>query len=439
MRIVAFDHFFGQDLDALDGALVEGDTLVRIPYRRWHRAAQKCFPDDAFQELSRPFLGDLSNSWMKFQRFVEDEVSWLIAVHQPNLFVLPSDIFFYVRPFVEAFKRQGVPTFVMQKETTISPDVMEVLSLEVGRYTPFISDFMTVCSQRHKDFWIKAGADADRVTVTGQPRFDVYASPGEGQISGRPRMLYLSYDDVAYLPSDGDTIFSGSWRDMRLETERVLNEFADRYEIIVKEHPQQAKADTAFGGGVDFANRYADTRRLILGADLVVGFQTTALYEATICGKPIIYPAWGHVFDTVRETLCNFEATPGMVNWAQNSESLHAFLENGIEGLRLPSQDALVEALVHLGPIDGNASRRTLELMESFSAPTPHQRPSLLQVGKRLLIGCQTSFFFCAWLLARLFRSRMSIRLARRKNESWGQVVEGFVGLRRFLEEPDGS
>jgi len=302
-----------------------------------------------------------------------------------------------------------------------------------------MSDFMTVCSQRHKDFWIKAGADPKRISVTGQPRFDLYAHQADRDPPKRPRLLYLSYDDVAYLPTDGDEVFGGTWRDLRIETERVLNKFTDRYEIIVKEHPQQAKADSALGRAVRRADRYSDTRHLILNADLVVGFQTTALYEATVCGRPIIYPAWGRVFESVRETLCNFEEIPGMVNWAQDPESLHSWLEEGVEGLKRPGHGALNEACVHLGPIDGNSSRRTLELMKGFLVAAPESKPSLVQVGRRLLSGVKVSAFFCAWLVTRTLRPQLSIRLGRRKNESWMHFVEGLAGLRRLLGVSDGK
>jgi hypothetical protein len=120
MNILAFDHFFWQDLDALESVLSPNDVLIRIPYQRWHRAARKVFPADAFEDLGRAYEDDLVESWRRFQRFVNDEVNWTIATYKPNVVVLPSDIFFYVRPFVERFRSASVGVVVMQKETTIS-------------------------------------------------------------------------------------------------------------------------------------------------------------------------------------------------------------------------------------------------------------------------------------------------------------------------------
>ena len=84
----------------------------------------------------------------------------------------------------------GMPVVVVQKETTMSQATMETFSTEVGAAAPFISDFMTVCSERQREFWIRAGPTCDRIEMTGQPRFDVYASsPHRSRIIAKARAL----------------------------------------------------------------------------------------------------------------------------------------------------------------------------------------------------------------------------------------------------------
>ena len=92
-----------------------------------------------------------------------------------DAFVSPSDAFFYVRAAPEAAHALGVPFFVAQKETTITDHTMRVHSERVPQRATPVADHMTVCSERHKEFWVRAGGDPERITVTGQPRFDVYA------------------------------------------------------------------------------------------------------------------------------------------------------------------------------------------------------------------------------------------------------------------------
>ena len=68
-----------------------------------------------------------------------------------------------------ACHRLGVPFFVAQKETTISELTMTADAERVRAFASPIADHMTVCSERHRQFQLRAGAVPDRVTVTGQP------------------------------------------------------------------------------------------------------------------------------------------------------------------------------------------------------------------------------------------------------------------------------
>jgi CDP-glycerol glycerophosphotransferase (TagB/SpsB family) len=366
MRILALDHFFDQDLAALRTALRPGDSLTAIPYRRLHRLARRAFPARAFTGLEAAYAPEMQASWLRYEQRVERVADWLCASHAPSVFVTPSDSFFYIRPLITAFRRRDVPTVVVQKETTISPMVMAEHSLAVGRFVPFMSDAMTVCSERHRDFWVRAGTDPSRVIVTGQPRFDIYAtSEAEGRRDTRPTLLYLSYDDIAYLPSDTGVAFEGTWRELRRETEIVIADVSDRWRVIVKRHPQQAAGGDWLGARVEHAPRDADTRALILGADAVVGFQTTALFEAAVARRPILYAAWGDVYRRTRDMLIPFESFEGMVTHVTSAAELARVLGGDRADLARPTQRGMSVAFEHLGPVDGRASERALEVVRA--------------------------------------------------------------------------
>lgn len=431
MRIIAFDHFYSQDLDALEDALGSRDELVRIPYRRWHRMAEKCFPREAFSGLERAFLPDLDSAWAKYRRLVAQEVKWLCRSHQPELLLLPSDSFFYVRPFITEFRSRGVSTFVMQKETTISPMVMEEHSLQVGAHVPFMSDFMTVCSERHRQFWIRAGTDPSLIAVTGQPRFDVYARPSSNRDGSRKRLLYLSYDDSAYLPTDVGVAFDGSWRDLRLQTERAISELSADWAVTVKVHPQQARAETALGSRVIHANRYADTRDLIRECDVVVGFQTTAIYEAAVCGKPVIYPAWGDTFDRVKSTLNSFETIPGLVLWARSSQELSDYLRQAPSELPRASEAARAEALIHLGPVDGRASERTLEYMRKYASGGVRPNLDVIQLIRNSVRSGGWPVSRLVGVALRKLRPDLSTKFDRAAREYRGIFTEVVASVRK--------
>src|SRR5262249_36623418 len=151
-------------------------------------------------------------------------------------FVVPSDIFFYVRSSPDACHRLGVPFFVAQKETTIAEYTMVEFAEEVRRYAPPLHDHMTACSERHKDYSVRTGADPATITVTGHPRFDFYAKLPE-RPPGRT-ILFLSYHLGAYHRDEG---IRPVWQTLHDSTEAALHELArEGWRVLVKPHPQQA-------------------------------------------------------------------------------------------------------------------------------------------------------------------------------------------------------
>ena len=368
--MLAFDHFFDQDLRALRSALDPADTVVVEPYQRLWHLARSHFPAAAFHTLAAAYEAPASESWRRYAPAAERVARRLLQATRPEVFVVPSDVFFYLRPVIQDFACHGVPTVVVQKETTISPMVMTAHAEQVREWTPFISDHMTVCSERQKQFWLNAGTDGAAITVTGQPRFDRYAGArAVARRPGPPRLLYLSYDDIAYLPSDTGVPFNGSWQALREGTERTLAAAAQRgWSVTAKRHPQQSASTDWLGAAVARAPQSADTRDLVADADVVVGFQTTALFEAAAAGRRIIYPAWGDVFDEAVDLLIPFHEMPGLVTHVRSSDELAATLAGGVEAIPPPGPEGRRLYEEHLGPVDGHASDRVITLLRAMAA-----------------------------------------------------------------------
>jgi len=366
---IAFDHFYWQDLDELELVMGSNNHLIRISYIRWHKIARKCFPASAFDGIQNAFDPSMDDCWKKYRELVQNEVNWIVAAYGPNIFITPSDSFFYIRPFIESFKAAGLCTFVMQKETTISPLVMDEHSEVIGKFLPFMSDHMSVCSERHKQFWLKAGTNAHLITVTGQPRFDIYRRQGDSNAEanhGLPKLLYLSYADDAYLPSDLGVVYTSNWRQQREETEGVIQEFSSKFSITVKKHPQQLQSEDWLGSSVTHADRFADTRKLIIESDVVIGFQTTALYEAAVAGKPVIYAAWGETFESAKDLLIRFDLHPALLVHANSPDNLRLLLASKFYDMPVASKDGLEIAERELGPVDGSAAERTWTIVQTY-------------------------------------------------------------------------
>ena len=119
------------------------------------------------------------------------------------------------------------------------------------RFAPPLADRMTVCSERHKEFWLRAGAAADSVVVTGQPRFDIYREADDVAMTaaargGQPTALFLSYAVDAYHSEEGRG--GSAWDRLHRQTEPGLHELARRgWRVLIKPHPQQDLATVASG------------------------------------------------------------------------------------------------------------------------------------------------------------------------------------------------
>ena len=119
----------------------------------------------------------------------------------------------------------------------------------------------------------------------------------------------------------------------------------------------------------------ADTRELIVGADIVVGFQSTALYEAVAAGRPVIYAAWGEEYERSRHGLIPFDqAPPACIHHATSAAKLSQMFSEDLPPAGVTCTAWYEEAL---GPVDGLATDRVtrrLLTIAAASSPTPRRQ-----------------------------------------------------------------
>jgi hypothetical protein len=391
-RVLALDHFFDQDLRALEAN--PRLQVRRFPYQRLRGRAVRLMGQQVGRGLHAYNDPGNTAARARYAAWLAHEVERKYLERAFDIIVLPSDTFFYVRTLPAAAHRLGVPVVVVQKETSISEATMQTFSLEIGTEAPFVSDLMTVCSERQRDFWQRAGAAPERIEVTGQPRFDIYASPPEPRAQSRRRVVYLTYTLDAYVPGAGRGKGLRTWESLRDTTESTLMDQVGRGEcdLIVKCHPQQDRraeaarlarlAGSDWGRGVTIADEGADTRELILGADVVVGFQTTALYEAVAARRTAVYAAWGEEYERYRDGLIPFDAAPpDCVHHATSPEMLATMIGNDSAGGHPHCIGWSEQAL---GSLDGHATERVARRLEAFAAAwTPTERRRELDSRRR--------------------------------------------------------
>ena len=397
VRVLALDHYFDQDLRALEAH--PGLEVRRFPYRRLRTPAMRIMGQDVASGLQAYNQPGLLAARGRYAAWLAREVRRLYLEWAFDVMVLPSDTFFYVRHLPVAVHRLGLPVVVVQKETTVSQPTMDVFSREVGVEAPFVSDFMTVCSERQREFWIRAGTDSDRIEITGQPRFDVYASKSTTGPSPHRRVLFLTYALDAYEPGVGRGKGLRTWQPLRDATEDALLEVVrtGTFDVVIKCHPQQNRraagerfarlAGAEWGRSVILADANADTRKLIIGADVVVGFQTTALYEAVAAHRTVIYAAWGDAYEQHRGGLIPFhEAPPSCVRHATSPDVLIAMLNDDLAD---SASDCGAWVENALGPVDGHATDRVADRLAAVSTAwtATKERQGLDRRRRRFAVG----------------------------------------------------
>ena len=423
MRLLTLDHYFGQDLEALRTAADDHTQLDVIPFEELRAEALRVFPVEVATGLEAYAQPQLEPARARYAAILREILEDRFTRAPFDALVMPSDSFFYVRAAPAIAHSLGVPFLVAQKETTISDLTMREHSEVVRRFAPPLADRMTVCSERHKEFWLRAGATTDSVVVTGQPRFDIYRDADGAAMTAAtrgdpPTALFLSYAVDAYHSEEGRG--GSAWELLHRQTETGLHELARRgWRVQIKPHPQQdlatveqwrERAGELWGTQIVLVDPDADARKLILSADVVLGFQSTALLEAMLAGRPVIYTGWDAQATAMGQDLIPFTEWGDVITVQRSPDELADTIVS-LRGVR-PSPAAVarrVEIAEHyLGPLDGAASRRTLTVIgDEVRAWAARRTPEQEELRRRLATRRRP--------LQLSRRSRAGLRVARRR------------------------
>jgi len=423
VRLLTLDHYFGQDLEALGAASDEDVQFDVMPFADLRSEALRVFPIEVATGLKAFARPELEPARQRYATILREVLEDRFTRAPFDAIVMPSDSFFYVRAAPQIAHSLGVPFLVVQKETTISELTMREHAEVVRRYAPPLADRMTVCSERHKQFWLRTGADPAKVVVTGQPRFDLYLRPStpaltRGSDADMPTVLFLSYAVDAYHPDEGTG--GSAWELLHHQTEAGLHELARRgWRVLIKPHPQQAlaavrvwreRAGDLWDRRIFLVEPGADARKLILAADVVVGFQSTALLEAMLAGRPVVYTGWDEQATAMGQDLIPFADWGDLITVQRSpgelADAVTSLLSTRCSDAALARRREIAER--YLGPLDGGASRRTLEVIAGEVSSWARRRDDHQDELRRRLAARRPPL-----RLAR--RGRAGVRVARRR------------------------
>jgi hypothetical protein len=152
---------------------------------------------------------------------------------------------------------------------------------------------------------------------------------------------------------------------------------------LIKPHPQQNQLGEArrlglqcgdlWGNSVQLLDPELDARLLILNSDIVIGFQTTALFEAMAADKRVLLTFWSEPAHRYADDLIPFHRACDTIECVTSPEELMQAVRKGNAQVTLSETRARRRKFYeeYVGPFDGYASCRAWQEIEKITAQRP--------------------------------------------------------------------
>lgn len=380
--ILAVNHHCDQDYAAI-AAANKLFNIVQVTANTLFQGSSNYFTNDV-EFIRAPYSEESSENLARYRRESQLIFDKLTERFPIDVIIVPNDNYFFIRELIDIAHGRGIPTVILDKEGTISPNYFHVESKRARDFTPFMSDHVFVWSHRQRDFWMAKGVPENRITVVGQPRSDLLFQPPGRKLDEyfnkwQPLVTVFTYLDTAYMPLDYVKEHGASWKAMKTATHDIVRDLAARhteFNFVIKCHPVQrdleAIRDAYDSTNVRVIGGSALGIELLLRSELIIGFQTTALIEAMLVGKHAVYTAWDRHIEVLQDHLLPFHSASGIVI-AKSPETLRdtaaRFLSGDLRDFtfseaELANRRAFVSK--YLYEADGHTSARFLDALERF-------------------------------------------------------------------------
>ena len=390
-NILVVNHYFDQDVAWLRRAATDVGVF-EVPFSAFSHAAAAVLPEEAerFPGYYAPEFAEGRAAYAEHLGRIFDRLSEDFPY---DAVITTSDFFWWSREFQPVLGERAIPYFVLEKEGLMSPFFYEHYSREFRQHSPPTPDHVLVWSDRQALFWELCGQDADKISAVGQPRSDFWSHPetwpqredlGLPLRPGAPLVVYFSYDIWFYLSYEAFERGEFTWEDVRNGTNQAFLDAAARHpeaDFVVKLHPQQAESgleDTELPPNVQVVGGATLGNPLLLNADVLVMFQSTATIEAMFRDIPIVYTFFGQSIEPHVKSLLPFHEHPDILTVTTSEQGVIAGIEQGLSSPRRDAE-AMSRRLAFINDYlycpDGNASRRVLdrigELIQHRGADLP--------------------------------------------------------------------
>jgi|TARA_B100001964_G_C14123759_1_gene549536 glycosyltransferase involved in cell wall biosynthesis len=280
----------------------------------------------------------------------------------------------------EVSKEIGVPYIVLHRESFLAISYVENnITNRLKNLYCFRGSHMVVYNELSRKYYIDIGyVSPERISSLGCPRMDNFLKKlcGIGIPVNKRKKVVLFPFSVSY-----DGFFSETFRDVHVAIARLAKDHPE-IDILIKPkknfYPSWRKQlDRVFKkGGIklqEISNLHISTdlnvQQLLLETDVVCGFNTTAILEAAIAGKPVIIPYFQELQNPKYDERIKFREALYLFDLAGNAEELESLIlyrleDPKIERKIMEGRKALFEKYV--SSIKGDATEKHITLIKDI-------------------------------------------------------------------------
>lgn len=283
------------------------------------------------------------------KRYLKDcmFIAELLKKHfSASTIILPKYNDDYTLELVQAFHNSGWKTIVYDREGTVTKRRLEYLPAIVSRQAS-TCDYLITYNETHRAFFEKvfdlSDAAKPEIIVMGNPASDEWFLNGQkrpvaSESNNKRKILFFAFGEFSYVYDaeylkDKDEV----WRDLLTEIHLSLMEHMNNNPNDILHYKRGPKGNRDYWAGSEklltLSNAQlipatASANKLIVWADIIIAFQTTALIDAMHTDKVIIYCAWGDNYQELKKDLIRFDeyALEGGILHARSPEELKQIL-----------------------------------------------------------------------------------------------------------------
>jgi len=257
------------------------------------------------QDQGRPLWAQMKGTFNWFFRVYLPRLLPQIVIarhilqrHQPALVISPDVADPRTRIYCLLGRQFRIPSLEIQFGMTVTESI---------EWQFFVADHLAVWGKQAHEVMLSHGVPAERITITGSPRYDSLLGPSDREIAKTRARLGVPEGNAMVLFASVYNLKAQGALDLKIvellsTIPRAIFQAIDQIPglyLVVKPHPEEDVEETRRLTGarnsIKFVDRRDDIRELIKACDAFISLGSTSTVDALIVNKLIIcptFPGW---------------------------------------------------------------------------------------------------------------------------------------------------